>query len=391
MSECCELCVCQKEPGTFGALIAVNTITAIILVAAGAYMAWKTAAGLGWNTRPHGPEGPPEENWLSPGISILCGVMYAFKAIDWASYNDTGESTAFSLNQVWYSDYLITCPLLVLDFCITVNLRYKLVFSSSIACLLAIAVSTFIVDAPYRYYMYGIGLAGFICAGYALWNEINAQREKIPDSAWWYLSAGRLIFFAGWPFFPLLWTLSFHTSGVINEEWYFILHAILDILCKAVFGFFMLGFRLELEELDFKAIEAEQAKLEGDKEAQALKNDKDTGEVLRHYNRASSGFFGQGIPDDQGSVSGGSVLMSRARRQHMLYRREASYLSMDPMAEKIRELEMLKKKIQKEVDSRSKKMQREMTARFAIQDDSDDEDGGRGAGSARRRKNARRG
>lgn len=35
MSECCELCVCQKEPGTFGALIAVNTVTAIILVAAG--------------------------------------------------------------------------------------------------------------------------------------------------------------------------------------------------------------------------------------------------------------------------------------------------------------------------------------------------------------------
>lgn len=63
---------------------------------------------------------------------------------------------------------------------------------------------------------------------------------------------------------------------------------------------------------------------------------------------------------------------------------------MDPVAEKIRELEMLKKKIQKEVDSRSKKMQREMTARFAIQDDSDDEDGGRGGGSARRRKNARR-
>jgi len=98
---------------------------------------------------------------------------------------------------VWYADYLITCPLLILDFCITVNLRYKLVFASSIAVLLAIAVSTFLVDAPYRYYLYGIGLAGFILCGYALWNEINNQKKNIPETAWWYLAAGRLIFFAG--------------------------------------------------------------------------------------------------------------------------------------------------------------------------------------------------
>jgi len=89
----------------------------------------------------------------------------------------------------------------------------------------------------------------------------------------------------------------------------------------------MLGFRLELEELDFIALEAEHKEMEGDKEAQAIKQDKDAGEMLKHYNRTRSGFFGQALPpggDGDESVSGGSVLMSRARRQHMLYRREAS-------------------------------------------------------------------
>ena len=60
---------------------------------------------------------------------------------------------------------------------------------------------------------------------------------------------------------------------------------------------------------------------------------------------------------------------------------------MDPMAEKIKELELLQKRIQTEVDRRSKKMEREMTARFAIDERKDnnstDEDEERGGGGRR--------
>ena len=47
-----------------------------------------------------GPAGPPEENWISAIISVVCGIMYFAKALDFWQNGDLGFQSAFSLNKV---------------------------------------------------------------------------------------------------------------------------------------------------------------------------------------------------------------------------------------------------------------------------------------------------
>lgn len=109
---------------------------------------------------------------------------------------------------------------------------------------------------------------------------------------------------------------------------YIIIHALLDITCKAVFQVVMLQFRLTIEDHDFDELQEEKTRVMGSKELVELAKDTNT-----------KAYLGRTVLPwaDDASV-GSSQLMSRARRQRMLYEHERGITSSDPAAQKLREL-----------------------------------------------------
>lgn len=135
--------------------------------------------------------------------------MYFCKALDFYANGSEGVQSAFSLNKIWYLDYLITCPLIILDFAITLDLPHKSVWTLTTASLLAIAVASFLVSWPYRLYYYLFGVAGFTVFACLLLKQIRRARETIPKEAQPWLDRACYVFFSCWPMFPALWPFSF--------------------------------------------------------------------------------------------------------------------------------------------------------------------------------------
>ena len=48
--------------------------------------------------------------------------------------------------------------------------------------------------------------------------------------------------------FPILWLVSWHNNGPVSEQAYFVMHGILDIVCKSGYGICMTYYRMTLED-----------------------------------------------------------------------------------------------------------------------------------------------
>ena len=48
--------------------------------------------------------------------------------------------------------------------------------------------------------------------------------------------------------FPITWIFSWHALGYISEQNYFIIHGLLDIVCKGVYGIVICYYRMVVED-----------------------------------------------------------------------------------------------------------------------------------------------
>jgi bacteriorhodopsin len=103
--------------------------------------------------------------------------------------------------QIWYLDYLVTCPLIILDFAITLDLPNKIIWLVTTATLLTISVASFLVAWPYRLYYYLVGVMCFGVFAFALLTSINRARKRIPVEALPWLDRACYVFFGMWPMF----------------------------------------------------------------------------------------------------------------------------------------------------------------------------------------------
>jgi len=144
----------------------------------------------------------------------------------------------------------------------------------------------------------------------------------------------------------LLWPFNFQNLQFIDEETYFIIHSLLDITCKAGFGFMMLHFRLTVEDIDNDKLEEEEAA-----EAKAAEADPELGKL-----KSVMTMQNMGREDSQ--------LMSRARRQQGLMKSEKSVLFGRDEMRQILMMQKLQAMIEDKTEDAQRGMVRQMTATF---------------------------
>eukprot|EP00744_Colponema_vietnamica_P000952 GILI01001652.1.p1 GENE.GILI01001652.1~~GILI01001652.1.p1 ORF type:complete len:392 (-),score=112.23 GILI01001652.1:471-1646(-) len=223
--------------GIFAATCVFQGITGLIL-------AWSVVRGRGFKGKPWGPGGPPEANFIGVGVCFISTVLYVLKALD-----ASRKGTAFiSFNKYWYSDYMMTCPLIVADICWALDLPYKFMKILVTLVVLGMGVLTFTEEMPDRLIIFLVGTFYFIIFFYIITRNIFKKWAIFPPKGKPFLTAGLFIFFVMWPLFPTLWIFSWSGLNMINAEAYYIIHAFLDIVCKTFFSYFMLLFRLTCED-----------------------------------------------------------------------------------------------------------------------------------------------
>ena len=147
-------------------------------------------------------------------------------------------------------------------------------------------------------------------------------------------------------FTALLWPFNFQNLQLISEETYFIIHSILDITCKALFGYIMLHFRLTVEDIDNDKIEAEEAE-----EARAAEADPELGRL-----KSVMTLHSMDREDSQ--------LMSRARRQQGLMKSEKSVLFGRDEMRQLLMMQKLQAMIEDKTENAQRGMVRQMTETF---------------------------
>eukprot|EP00744_Colponema_vietnamica_P007654 GILI01010992.1.p1 GENE.GILI01010992.1~~GILI01010992.1.p1 ORF type:complete len:520 (+),score=143.56 GILI01010992.1:153-1712(+) len=251
----------------FKQLFDVNCFTAVFQTLTCMLLLWSVIRGRGIKGRPYGPEGPPESGFIGVIVCMFSSFLYVCKSIDWGN-----KGTAnLSFNKYWYSDYLVTCPLIVLDLCFTFEIHYKLVYFVSTFITLLFAVLSFTEDAPARYWHFGIGSAFFAVFFYSIAKILMQRWRTVPEPGRIPMFVGLLIFFGMWPVFPVLWIFSWVGSGYITMHQYYIIHCFLDITCKTFFSFACLLYRVRVEEWQWQAEVCIDPRLAEQEVAEALK------------------------------------------------------------------------------------------------------------------------
>jgi bacteriorhodopsin len=206
---------------------------------------WSVDRGQGWkNCKPYGPKGPKELHALSFCIDFVTAFVYYAKALDLME----GGGSSFSLNKITYADYVLTCPMLILDFALTIDLRGKIRLTAFCWMILGMGVASFLAKPPYNFAYYGLDLFFFVCYFIYLAYIISERLPNLPPVGKKYLYGSMGVFFCFWPVFPIVWLLRDEVGGVISVQAFWILHGILDIICKSGYGLMISVYRMIVED-----------------------------------------------------------------------------------------------------------------------------------------------
>jgi bacteriorhodopsin len=230
------------------ALAVAASICSIILIVAGTVFFKLTMRGMGTRAVPYVNGMPPEESLIGPISNFFTGIVYTMKAIDYATVGLAPGM--FALTRVWYLDYLVSCPFLILELAITLQMPGKIVYFTGTALVLMTGIATFTFDKDddTRFLFFGVSLGIFLAVVYALVKGVSTALRRVPEDAAPWLRMALGILAGMWPLFPLLWLLGFQGFGVMDTATYITLHMLLDIACKGVYCAFLMRFRMLLED-----------------------------------------------------------------------------------------------------------------------------------------------
>jgi len=179
-----------------------------------------------------------------------------------------------------YVDYIGTCPLLTLTLCATLNLPYKLTSAIFMMLVIVAGLMAFWSPAPGRYVWFGLGCVIFAFTWYRIvtlsqvrflqyfgkkhritYRVGNSQKSKRRES--FATKAGLRdkrvrgpiqiflgTYFIVWTGYPILWLLE--DFRVLDHVVIYIIHVLLDIITKVVFGFGIVRFQFLLSKMDLR-------------------------------------------------------------------------------------------------------------------------------------------
>jgi len=181
-----------------------------------------------------------------------------------------------ALYEYRYADYVTTCPLLTFTLMATLNLPYK--FTSAVFMAIVIVAGFMSMNTPGagRYVWFGLGMVFFAFTWYRVvtlcqvrFMQYFGKKHRIlrkhgKNKRLSFASAKGLrdkkirgplqtflaSYFGVWCGYPLLWILE--DFKVLDNVVVYVIHVVLDVLAKVVFGYCIVRFQFLLDKMDLQ-------------------------------------------------------------------------------------------------------------------------------------------
>eukprot|EP00293_Proteomonas_sulcata_P014396 CAMPEP_0184308724 /NCGR_PEP_ID=MMETSP1049-20130417/17074_1 /TAXON_ID=77928 /ORGANISM="Proteomonas sulcata, Strain CCMP704" /LENGTH=391 /DNA_ID=CAMNT_0026621461 /DNA_START=170 /DNA_END=1345 /DNA_ORIENTATION=- len=197
-----------------------------------------------------------EENNIGIFVNLFAAISYFGKVVSDThghNYQNVGPFI-IGLGNYRYADYMLTCPLLVMDLLFQLRAPYKITCAMLIFAVLMIgAVTNFYPGDDMKgpaVAWFCFGCFWYLIAYIFMAHIVSKQYGRLDylahgtkaEGALFSLKLAIITFFAIWVAFPLVWLLSVGT-GVLSNEAAEICHCICDVVAKSVYGFALANFR----------------------------------------------------------------------------------------------------------------------------------------------------
>lgn len=201
--------------------------------------------GIGTRSLPYGRRGPPEEKFISFTYLTIQMCWHLMKACDLMDR----ENSIIPYSDMWYCDYLIAAPLVLVDMAYTLDMPLKLPVWVLTFAMIMLGVASFTVaPGTAMWILCGVSVLANIKLFQLVFAQLRVVLNKIPKKATELLWVPMGVYLGFWPLFTVAWLLSWRVGGVIQEEAYHVLHVVFEILCKSVFGYTLMKFRILMED-----------------------------------------------------------------------------------------------------------------------------------------------
>eukprot|EP01137_Pigoraptor_chileana_P033547 Opistho-2@24581 len=197
--------------------------------------------------RPHSKTKAPEENMLSGMATCITGVVWFSRAVLYIMHSG-GHDVAFNIEDYRYYDYLLSCPMLVLDVCFITEQPFKWTITLLTALTLFIGAISVNSNKPETFAYFALGCVFFAMQFYWLFRNLYRRLADYPKNIRIYLKLGMYTFITVWPMFPILYVIGPRIAGFISLEADTYVHGFLDICAKGLYGAFLTRFRLCIED-----------------------------------------------------------------------------------------------------------------------------------------------
>jgi len=191
-----------------------------------------------------------EEKMLSVFVNLFAGLAYWARLCSHAN-GDVGPAAAIVTYK--YIDYLLTCPLLTVDLMWSLNLPYKLTYGGAVGCCIVCAFMASTLDGTAKYMWFAMGISMFASTWLSIIHVVRMRLDQFTSKAAkkvrTSLKIACMTYFAIWGGYPTLWVLG--EAGIVDDVSSHIMHVLLDVLAKSVYGFALLSFVLRGEKQEF--------------------------------------------------------------------------------------------------------------------------------------------
>eukprot|EP01137_Pigoraptor_chileana_P021138 Opistho-2@84466 len=133
----------------------------VILFVCSAIFFYFAVRGTGFKyRRPHSKTKAPEENMLSGMATCITGVVWFSRAVLFIMLSG-GHDVAFNIENFRYYDYLLSCPMLVLDVCFITEQPFKWTITLLTALTLFVGAISVNSNKPETFAYFALGCVFF--------------------------------------------------------------------------------------------------------------------------------------------------------------------------------------------------------------------------------------
>nr|AHH02129.1 protein 109 [synthetic construct] len=240
-----------------GSTMIAHWITFLVLSACTMYLARDSFANRGPRGNTAYYSGYNEQYNIALYVNLMACVAYYGKVVADTSNHNFSNVGPFipGLGNYRYADYMLTCPLLVMDLLFQLRAPFKITSAFLIFVVLLCGVVT---DFYPPDVLYGPSVAWFIfgCFWYIiayifLYTIITKQYKRLLEisketeakKSLGPLKLAIYTFFSIWLIFPCVWLLTPKGLNMLDEDSAEVLFCICDLLAKSMYGFALSRFR----------------------------------------------------------------------------------------------------------------------------------------------------